>query len=124
MTRRKLSNRFIITLTTGALAATGATLGDAVAAEGDLPPISPATLIDEITGAGATTDTAEVWDIGATDLGIMWDDGTGNVLTAFGDTFAVPGGSGAGTGNWRSNVLLRSSDTDLSDGMAFDWALT
>lgn len=86
--------------------------------------VSPAVLVQEMTGTDSTTNTKTTWDIGATDLGIIWDDGAGHVLTAFGDTFSDPGADGAGVGNWRSNVLLRSSDRDLSDGMAFDWALT
>lgn len=77
-----------------------------------------------MTGQRAVTNTKNSWQVGATDLGIMWDDGAGNVLTAFGDTFLTPGVDGAGVDNWRSNVLLRSSDDDLSDGMSFDWALT
>ncbi len=88
-----------------------------------MPAQSAALLVSEITGADATTDTASVWGVGATDLGIMWDDGQGGVLAAFGDTFVEPGAEGAGTGEWRSNVLLRSTDTSLADGMAFDWAL-
>lgn len=90
----------------------------------DTMPDSPVTVVARLTGADATTDTSADWDIGATDLGIMWDDGAGGVLAAFGDTFSTPGEEGAGVGNWRSNVLLRSTDADLSDGMTFDWALT
>lgn len=87
-------------------------------------PISPAVLVEEITGARATTDTLAEWNIGATDLGVIWESEPGRVLVAFGDTFEAPAGTGAGVGDWRSNVLLGSSDTELSDGMAFDWALT
>lgn len=86
--------------------------------------VSPAILVDEVTGADATTDTTTPWDVGATDLGVMWDGGNGDVLAAFGDTFSMPGGEGAGVGNWRSNVLFRSFDHDLDDGMALDWALS
>lgn len=85
---------------------------------------SPVAFIDEMTGAAATTDTLAQWQIGGTDLGIMWDDGNGQVLAAFGDTFATPAPEGAGTGLWRSNVILGSRDQDLHDGMSFDWALT
>ncbi|MGV8845787.1 DUF4185 domain-containing protein [Tessaracoccus sp.] len=87
-------------------------------------PISPAILVDEVTGADATTDTTSPADVGATDLGIIWDDGDDNVLVAFGDTFSTPGGEGAGVGNWRSNVMFRSSDHNLADGMALDWAFS
>lgn len=57
------------------------------------------------------------FDIYGTDLGIMWDNGLSGaqnqVLIAFGDTFSQPGM----TGNWRSNVLFRSSDTLLDNGL-------
>lgn len=63
-----------------------------------------------------TNDTAG-FGIYGTDLGIMWDNGlpepTHYVLTAFGDTFSGPNM----TGDWRSNVLLLSTDDNLSDGM-------
>ena len=84
---------------------------------------SPARLIEEMTGRDAVTNTARRWQIEGTDLGIMWDDGNGGVLTAFGDTFGEWSGDGGGGSDWRSNVLLRSTDTDLGDGMSFDWAL-
>lgn len=84
---------------------------------------SSVVLVEEMTGAGAVTDTAAQWRIEGTDLGIMWDDGDGGVLTAFGDTFGDWSGDGGGGQDWRSNVLLRSTDTDLTDGMSFDWAL-
>lgn len=84
---------------------------------------SSAVLVEEMTGTGAVTDTAAQWQIEGTDLGIMWDDGAGGVLTAFGDTFGDWSGDGGGGQDWRSNVLLRSTDADLADGMSFDWAL-
>jgi len=74
---------------------------------------------------GPNTNTAH-WYIAGSDLGIMWDSGytdpqTGQpvVYTMFGDTYSEPGMSG----DWRNNVLLRSSDTDLSDGLQFSDAL-
>ncbi|HET7667605.1 MAG TPA: DUF4185 domain-containing protein, partial [Mycobacterium sp.] len=74
---------------------------------------------------GPNTNTAH-WYIAGTDLGIMWDSGytdprTGQpvIYTLFGDTYSDPGMSG----DWRNNVLLRSSDTDLSDGLQFSDAL-
>lgn len=85
---------------------------------------TPATLVAKITGPGAINDTQGLWDVKSTDLGIMWDNGSGQVLTAIGDTFGStwtgPGGSGGS--NWRSNILLRSNDTTLSDGMTFQSA--
>lgn len=87
---------------------------------------TPVTVVEKLTGPDAPNNTWGRWDIKATDLGIMWDDGDGHVLTAFGDTFGNswtgPGGGAPPNGNWRSNVLVRSSDADLSDGMLFDAA--
>ncbi len=86
---------------------------------------SPAVMVSKMTGPGSTSDTPGNWGIYGTDLGVMWDNGAGQILTAFGDTFgntwAVPGGNG---NDWRSQVLLRSNDTTLSDGMSFQSAAT
>jgi hypothetical protein len=61
-----------------------------------------------------TNNTAQQGIYG-TDLGILWENGkTGKIQAAFGDTFSGPGM----TGNWRSNVLLLSTDTNLTDGMS------
>ena len=72
---------------------------------------------------GPNTNTAH-WYIAGSDLGIMWDStdpetGQPVIYTMFGDTYSEPGMSG----DWRNNVLLRSSDTDLSDGLQFSDAL-
>ena len=75
------------------------------------------------TGDPLEADTLNRFGITGTDVGVIWDNGMVDnpatpynehqVLMAFGDTF-----SGANmTGNWRFNVLLRSADPDLSDGM-------
>ncbi|KAA0108175.1 DUF4185 domain-containing protein [Mycolicibacterium sp. P1-5] len=59
---------------------------------------------------GPNTSTPSRFGIYGTDVGIMWDNGMAGdkrqVLTIFGDTFSGPGMSG----NWRSNVLLRTTD--------------
>ena len=54
-------------------------------------------------------------DVYGTDLGIMWSNPVnGYTQLAFGDTF-----SGANmSGDWRSNVLLLSDDTQLYDGLS------
>ena len=87
---------------------------------------TPVTVVEKLTGPDAPNNTWGRWDIKATDLGIMWDDGDGRVLTAFGDTFGNawtgPGGGAGPNGNWRSNVLVRSSDRNLADGMLFESA--
>ncbi|HPY23036.1 MAG TPA: DUF4185 domain-containing protein [Mycobacterium sp.] len=50
-----------------------------------------------------------------TDLGIMWFNGeNGLTQLAFGDTFSGPNM----TGDWRSNVLLLSDDTQLYNGLS------
>jgi len=87
--------------------------------------LSPAVVVGKMTGPNSTSNTPAAWGMYSTDLGIMWDNGSGQILTAFGDTFgntwAPPGGNG---NDWRSQVLLRSTDTNLADGMSFVSAAT
>lgn len=78
-----------------------------------------------LTGATSINSTLARFGIYGTDLGIMWDNGvTGDdpttsiveqhqILIAFGDTFT----NAAMTTGWRSNVLLRTADNVLSDGI-------
>lgn len=115
--RRLLSTTVAVALLGAGATAVGIPTAEATDAA------SPAVVIGQLTGTDATTDTAAQWAVTGTDLGIMWDDGDGGVLTAFGDTFGQWSGPGGGGGDWRSNVLLRSTDTDLSDGMTFDSAV-
>ncbi|MGV0814546.1 DUF4185 domain-containing protein [Mycolicibacterium boenickei] len=75
-----------------------------------------------VTGPGYT----DHWYVAGTDLGIMWNSGytdpvTGKpvIYTLFGDTYSEPGMAG----DWRNNVLFRTIDTDLSDGLQFDGAV-
>lgn len=64
-----------------------------------------------VTGPGITNG----FGIYGTDLGIMWENGlTGKIQLAFGDTFSGPNM----TGDWRSNVLLLSTDTNLTNGLS------
>jgi hypothetical protein len=62
--------------------------------------------------------------IHATDLGILWDNGQGTLLVAFGDTYGVGwGGNGAGPArgsDWRCNVLASASGWDLEAGLRLD----
>ncbi|WP_020523783.1 DUF4185 domain-containing protein [Catelliglobosispora koreensis] len=87
--------------------------------------LSPAIVVSKLTGPGSLSATDVNWKVKATDLGIMWDNGSGQILAAFGDTFgdtwAPPGANG---NDWRSQVLLRSTDTNLADGMSFSSAVT
>ncbi|WP_006241674.1 DUF4185 domain-containing protein [Mycolicibacterium tusciae] len=83
--------------------------------------------VDWITGNNPANNTQYYYGVTGTDLGIMWDNGMVDdpntpinehqVLIAFGDTFGL-GGMAAGT-HWRSNVLFRSVDADLFNGMDF-----
>ncbi|WP_245767916.1 DUF4185 domain-containing protein [Stigmatella erecta] len=60
------------------------------------------------------------YEVMGTDLGILWDKGGGEVFVLFGDTFGHGWcGNGGCGGGWRSNVLAKSSDRTLSDGLTF-----
>lgn len=63
----------------------------------------------------AQTNNTKWAEVYGTDLGIMWFNGVnGYTQLAFGDTFGGPNMSG----DWRSNVLLLSDDTELYDGLS------
>lgn len=71
-------------------------------------------IVDWVSGQAGPNRTYDRFGITGTDLGISWDNGAGQTLLAFGDTFGscvVPGGQ------WRHNVVLRSDDTNLADGL-------
>lgn len=68
-----------------------------------------------VTGPQSPNSTYDRFGISGTDLGISWDNGKGQTLMAFGDTF---GNCSVPSGQWRSNVLMRSSDANLADGIA------
>lgn len=85
--------------------------------------VTGATRLAKITGEDSCNATASRFGITATDLGVLWDDGRGGVLAAFGDTYGDGwGGDGAGPrrADWRYNVLARSTNTDLDAGLKFD----
>lgn len=95
-------------------------------AAGAVTPTS-VTKVSRVTGATPTGEllpnpnqTHVNHEVYGTDLGIVWDKGGGEVFVLFGDTFGAGwcGDGGCGTG-WRSNVLARSSDTNLADGLTF-----
>ncbi|WP_308167775.1 DUF4185 domain-containing protein [Catellatospora tritici] len=102
----------------------GVSAPDAAAAA--LAVTGPAERIAKLTGPGSINATDAKWQLKATDLGIMWDNGSGQILTVFGDTFGNGWtGPGGGVGNgatidWRCNTLVRSADHQLADGMTFD----
>lgn len=89
---------------------------------GRLPELTGKTqAIRHITGPLSPNDTVDRFNVLGTDLGIMWDNGRGQILTAFGDTVGLNENPLCGlVGDWRSNILLRSADTDLSNGMSID----
>ncbi|WP_235892707.1 DUF4185 domain-containing protein [Mycolicibacterium hodleri] len=122
-----------VTATSLSLAAATSTVAEAAVNVPNFPlpgaQLSPSTkFVQWVTGNYQTgnpliADTLKRFDITGTDVGVIWDNGMVDdpstpynehqVLMAFGDTF-----SGANmTGLWRFNVLLRSADTNLSDGM-------
>ncbi|MGN7783722.1 DUF4185 domain-containing protein [Niabella sp. 22666] len=69
-------------------------------------------------------NTASKWNVGGTDLGIVWEMEPNKYGIFFGDTFgqdfapnaANPGPNGS---SWRSNVLAFSNDSQLDDGLTF-----
>ncbi len=81
----------------------------------------PASIVNRLTGPFSLNDTVARYNIVGTDLGVMWDNGHGEILTAFGDTQSFNGWSllYGQLFYWRSNVLLRSTDRNLADGMTF-----
>ncbi len=93
---------------------------------------SMATKVARVTGATPEGEklpnpnrTDELYQVNGTDLGILWDSGTGSVMAAFGDTFGVGWAGPGGNGNdWRSNVLGISKDKNLSDGLSFTSMIT
>jgi hypothetical protein len=87
--------------------------------------------IARVTGSSLASEdfsnpnnTASRWDVGGTDLGIIWEMNPGKYGIFFGDTFGRdfkpnaknPGPNG---GNWRSNVLGFSHSKNLDSGIVF-----
>lgn len=92
---------------------------------GGLPSLSGRTqAIEHITGYQSPNETIPRFNVAGTDLGIMWDNGLGGTLLAFGDTNGINDDPLCEplVGDWRSNVLLRSTDTNLANGMRVDSA--
>lgn len=89
---------------------------------GTIPVLSgPTQVLQLLTGPTSPMDSPAKYGIGGTDLGFMWDNGDGQVLMAFGDTMGdcnLPGNQ------WRGNVMFRTSDQDLADGLDVDSVLT
>lgn len=86
--------------------------------QGPLPTIrGNSTSVAWVTGPRSENDTYDRFGISGTDLGISWDNGSGQTLMAFGDTF---GNCSLPDAQWRSNVLMRSDDNNLADGITVD----
>ncbi|MEC3879819.1 DUF4185 domain-containing protein [Parapedobacter sp. 10938] len=87
------------------------------------------TRIARVTGrpmSGETfaspNNTATTWNVGGTDLGVVWEMEPGAYGLFFGDTYGHdfapnPASPGPNGGSWRSNVLAFSTDKDLADGL-------
>ncbi|GEE01051.1 hypothetical protein nbrc107696_14970 [Gordonia spumicola] len=84
--------------------------------QGKLPTYNDGTsaIISWVTGPRGPNATFSRFGISGTDLSIAWDNGSGQTLMAFGDTFGDCTVAGK---QWRHNVLLRTDDTDLSNGL-------
>ena len=99
-----------------AIATPGQPVPDANPVRPPTPPAPPAppgtTLVGWVTGPESPNSTVNRFAITGTDLGIMWDNGSGEVLMAFGDTYGYCGVKGQ---QWRYNVLMRSNDRTLSN---------
>lgn len=68
-----------------------------------------------VTGPKSRNQTFGRFGISGTDVGVAWDNGRGQTLMAFGDTF---GNCLTPDQQWRHNVLLRSNDGNLADGLS------
>ena len=86
--------------------------------------------VSRVTGASLSgeglanpNNTHIRWNLGGTDLGIIWDMSNGEYGILFGDSYGSdfrPVGGGPGpASDWRSNVLAFSDNTDLENGLKF-----
>ncbi|WP_067836037.1 DUF4185 domain-containing protein [Nocardia lijiangensis] len=75
----------------------------------------------QVTGMASPNNT-QTYNVLGTDLGIMWDNGNGEMLTAFGDTAGLgfPNLLAGSMWAWRSNILVRSFTKDPANGIYFD----
>ncbi|GAA4641393.1 DUF4185 domain-containing protein [Gordonia humi] len=67
-----------------------------------------------VTGPRSHNQTFGRFGISGTDVGVAWDNGRGQTLMAFGDTF---GNCLRQDRGWRNNTLLRTTDRNLADGL-------
>lgn len=122
--RRDLGGASARSVATRAAAATAQANASAATAAAVTPPTSlGSNPIGWVTGQRNTAYPGLGWtqtnntswaNVYGTDVGVMWFNGeNGKTQLAFGDTFSGPNM----TGNWRSNVLLLSDDTQLYNGL-------
>ncbi|MEO9329411.1 DUF4185 domain-containing protein [Gordonia aurantiaca] len=85
--------------------------------QGPLPKLKGATTaISWVTGPRSPARTDLRFSITSTDVGVPWDNGSGQVLMAFGDTW----GRCAGQMVWRHNTMLRSNaNSNLDKAIEF-----
>lgn len=89
--------------------------------QGPLPKLTgPSRAVQWVTGPRSPNHTDTRFSITATDVGVPWDNGSGQVLMAFGDTW----GKCAGQMVWRHNTMLRSDGAaNLDKGVTFPNAI-
>ncbi|MHC3003419.1 DUF4185 domain-containing protein [Gordonia metallireducens] len=89
--------------------------------QGPLPKLKGATTaVSWVTGPRSPERTDARFGITATDVGVPWDNGSGQVLMAFGDTW----GRCAGQMVWRHNTMLRSdANSNLDKTIRFPTAI-
>lgn len=93
--------------------------------------LSNLTMLSRVTGKSLANETLPnintthlLYELSATDLGIIWEIEPGKVGIFFGDSYGgnfVPGDNGGpnnGT-DWRANVLAFSENKNLDDGLIF-----
>ena len=74
----------------------------------------PSQTVQWVTGPLSPNRTDKRFAITATDVGVPWDNGSGQVLMAFGDTWGKCNGAMV----WRHNTMLRANgNSDLSKGI-------
>ncbi|GAA1461672.1 DUF4185 domain-containing protein [Williamsia maris] len=103
----------------GSSLAFGSSLGGLLGRRSDQKPLprvptGNTRTVGWVTGALSQNHTDTRFGISGTDLGISWDNGSGQTLMAFGDTY---GDCNAPGQQWRHNTILRTSDTTPGDGV-------
>ena len=72
----------------------------------DLAGPTTAVTVAKLTGQQSINDTDSRYAVFGTDLGVTWDNGKGQTLMAFGDTFGAGWiGFGGGGDDWRCQTL-------------------